>query len=212
MRRTMRTIAARPGVIAVAGLEFVVLLAVAGIGGWLGYNMPGSTPTWAAAAFAGIVGLVLAFGASKLLDSVMSALRALTRTSPSPAHESDTQATEEDLPSNAKALIDRLAEAARAGAAHEAALFCGKVDPAYNLLHKAERWVGIDGTSALFPLTDGAYLHYRKNDGGDRTIHEYTFVVQENENEPVPVTSMEQVRDLLEQHVNRELEEDQVSA
>ncbi|MER5696076.1 hypothetical protein ACWDBO_30050 [Streptomyces mirabilis] len=41
---------------------------------------------------------------------------------------------------------------------------------------------------------------------------EIPFVVPENEDEPVPVTSMEQMRDLPEQHVHHELEEDPASA
>ncbi|MEH0557464.1 hypothetical protein [Streptomyces sp. B21-101] len=220
MGKTMRTTAA----IALAGFENAVMLAAAGTGGLLGYKAPAlltdagvdgwpgsTTPTWAAFS-AGLIGLALAFGVSELLDSTMSSLRALTRTSTPPAYELDTQETDKDLPTNAEDLIDRLTEAAQAGGAHQAAMYSGKVDPAGNLLHKSKLWLGIDGTSALFPLTDGAYVHYLKNEDGNFAVHEYTFVVPGTEAEPVPVTSMDQVCDLLEQHVDHEVEEEPVSA
>ncbi|MCC9708204.1 hypothetical protein E4N62_24865 [Streptomyces sp. MNU76] len=220
MGKTMRTTAA----IALAGFENVVMLAAAGTGGVLGYNAPAlltdagvdgwpgsTTSTWAAFS-AGLIAIAFAFGVSELLDSFMSPLRALTRTSTSPAYGLGTQETDEDLPTDAEDLIDRLTEAARAGGAHDAAMYSGRVDPAGNLLHKAKLWVGIDGTSALFPLTDGAYVHYRKNEDGKFATHEYAFVVTGAEDEPVPVTSMDQVRDLLERHLNHEVKDEPVSA
>ena len=218
MSRTMRTAAA----ITLAGFENVVMLAAAGFGGVLGYNAPGlltaagvdgwpgtTTSTWAAFD-AGLIAIAFAFGVSELLDSFVSPLRALTRTSTSPAYGLGAQATDGDLPIDAEDLIDRLTEAARAGGAHEAAMYSGKIDPAGTLLHEAKLWVGIDGTSAQFPLIEGAYLHYRKDQDGRFAAHEYTFVVPDIE--PVPVTSMGQVRDLLEQHLNREVKDEPVSA
>ncbi|MGX1266937.1 hypothetical protein [Streptomyces phaeoluteigriseus] len=220
MGKTMRTTAA----IALAGFENVVMLAAAGAGGVLGYNAPAlltaagvdgwpgsTTSTWAGFS-AGLIAVAFAFGVSELLDSFMAPLRALTRTSPSPAYGLATQETDEDLPTDAEGLIDRLTEAARAGGAHEAALYSGRVDPAGKLLDKSKLWVGIDGTSALFPLTDGAYVQYRKNEDGKFATHEYAFVVPGTEDEPVPVTSMDQVRDLLVRQVNHQVEEEPVSA
>ncbi|MFF0094624.1 hypothetical protein ACFYSF_32360 [Streptomyces canus] len=220
MGKTMRTTAA----IAMAGFENLVMLAAAGTGGVLGYNAPallttagvdgwpGSTTSAWAAFCAGLTAIALAFGVSEILDDFMSRLRALTRTSTSPTSKVDTGMTDEELPTGAEDLMDRLVEAARAGGAHEAAVYSGNVDPARHLLHNTKLWVGIDGTSALFPLTDGAYVHYSKNEDGNFPIHEYTFVVPETEDEPVPVTSMDQVHVLLKQHLNREVEGEPVSA
>lgn len=212
MRTTMRTIATRAGAFVVESLEFIVMAAAAGLGGWVAYRAPGLPPAWAGAS-AGAFGLGLAVGVSELLDPVIAALRALTRTSTSPAALPYGLHPEkkEGLPGSTEDLMDRLAEAARSGAAHDAALFSGRVDPAGNLLDQSTLWTGIDGTSAQFPLADGAYLHYRKNDEGNFTVHEYTFVAPSTQDEPVPVTAMDQVRDLLEQHVNRQPEEEPVS-
>ncbi|TLS45721.1 hypothetical protein FE633_13215 [Streptomyces montanus] len=210
MAKTKRAIAA----IAVEGLDVVLLFTAAGLGGLVGSYLPG-LPSAVSGALTGAFGLALAFGAMELLDSFMGSLRALTRIPPSPsssAYGLNTKEKEEDLPSNTEDLIDRLSEAARDGAAHQAALFSGKVDPAANLLNNRKLWVGIDGTSALFSLADGAYLHYWKNNGGDFPTHEYTFVLTDTEDEPVPVTSMTQVRDLLEQQVNRQPEVEPVGA
>ncbi|WP_331732389.1 hypothetical protein [Streptomyces sp. NBC_00989] len=221
MGKTMRAIAA----IAVSGFEIVVVLTAAGTGGVLGYNAParlaaagfdgwpGNTTSISAPFYAGLIGLALALGVGELLNSVMPPLRALARTSPSLAYGPGTQQqTDEELPTGAEDLIDRLTDAARAGCAHEAALHSGKVDPAGNLLDQVKLWVSIDGTSAQFPLADGAYVQYRKNEDGKFATHEYTFVVPENEDEPVPVTSMGQVRDLMKQHLDREVEDEPVSA
>ncbi|MGP3950957.1 hypothetical protein [Streptomyces sp. 7N604] len=213
MFRTKRAAAAPAtpiGAIAVAGLECVILAAAAAIGGWTGANAPG-VPTGWAGALGGILGLGLAAGVMQLLDSFRASLRALTRTPSSAASERNVEELEETLPSNTQDVMDLLTEAAQAGAAHEAAWYSGKIDPAHGLLDKSKLWVGIDGTNAMFPLADGAYLHYRKSEGKHFPTHEYSFVAPATGAEPVPVTSMGQVRDLLEKHVTRELEDKPVA-
>jgi hypothetical protein len=208
MSKITRTGAARGGVIAVEGLEFILLAAVAGVGGWVAFNAPGLPPAWAGVS-AGVFGLGLAAGVNDLLDSFMASLRA--RTSPSPAAEPSMEEPDEALPSHPQDVMDLLAEAAQAGAAHEAAIYSLKVDPAGALLDKRGLWVGVDGSSALFRLADGAYVYYEKDESGSHPAHLYSFATPETGNEPVPVTSLEQVRDLLEQHVTRELKDEPVA-
>ncbi|MGP4089383.1 hypothetical protein [Streptomyces sp. KR55] len=180
----------------------------------MGSYVPG-LPSAVSSALTGAFGLALAFGVMELLDSFIG-LTPCAHAHPVPPSSSayglNMEETEEDLPSSTEDLIDRLSEAALDGAAHQAALLSGKVDPAHNLLNNRKLWVGIDGTSALFPLAEGPHLHYRKNDGEGFATHDYTFVVTDTEDEPVPVTSMAQVRDLLEQHVNRQPEVEPVGA
>ncbi|WP_128380335.1 hypothetical protein [Streptomyces cavernae] len=209
MSKITRTGAARGGAVAVEGLEFILLAAVAGVGGWVAFNAPGLPPAWAGVS-AGVFGLGLAAGVNDLLDSFMASLRA--RTSPSPATPASEQSAEEPtLPSNTDDVLELLTEAAAAGAAYQAAMYSGKVDPAHALLHKTELWVGVDGTSALFRLADGAYVYYEKDESGSHPAHLYSFATPETGHEPVPVTSLEQVRDLLEQHVTRELKGEPVA-
>ncbi|KMS74230.1 hypothetical protein ACM01_15040 [Streptomyces viridochromogenes] len=212
MGKTTRSIPARLGAIAVEALDGLAMFAAAGVGGWVVFYVP-DTPTPEIAVSAGVFGLAFALGVHEALDSFMSSLRALTRTSPSPSAPSGgphTQEQEEGLPTNAEELMDRLSEAARAGAAREAARYSGKVDPAGSLLDKPRLWVGVDGTSAVFPLVDGAYLLYRQVEGKNFPTHEYAFVT-EAEDEPVRVTSLEQVRDLVQQHITCEQEEKPVA-
>ncbi|WP_086797012.1 hypothetical protein [Streptomyces caniscabiei] len=211
MSKITRTGAARGGAIAVEGLEFILLAAVAGVGGWVAFHAPGLPPAWAGVA-AGVFGLGLAAGVNDLLDSFMASLRARIRTSPSPAAPSEQSAEESTLPSNTDEVLELLTEAAAAGAAHQAAMYAGKVDPAHALLHKTELWVGVDGTSAMFRLAEGAYVFYEKDESRTHPTHLYSFIVPETGNEPVPVTSLEQVRDLLEQHIARELKDEPVAA
>ncbi|MDW8478433.1 hypothetical protein R3L02_42570 [Streptomyces scabiei] len=212
MSKITRPGAASGGAIAVEGLEFILLAVVAGIGGWIGSTTPGLSPAWAGVS-AGIFGLGLAAGANDILASFMASLRARTRTSPSPAAPASEQSEEKTtLPSNTDDVLELLTEAAAAGAAHQAAMYSGKLDPAHALLDRTELWVGVDGTSALFRLADGAYVYYEKDESGSHPSHLYSFVVPETGNEPVPVTSLEQVRDLLEQHATRELKDEPVAA
>jgi hypothetical protein len=212
MSKLTRTGAARGGVIAVEGLEFILLAVVAGVGGWVGFNAPGLSPAWAGVS-AGVFGLGLAAGVNDLLDSFMASLRARTRTSPSPAMPTSEQSTEKaTLPGDTDDVLDLLTEAAEAGAAHQAAMYSGKIDPARALLNQTELWVGVNGTSAMFRLADGAYVYYEKDESEGHPTHLYSFIIPETGNEPVPVTSLEQVRDLLEQHVTREMKDEPVAA
>jgi hypothetical protein len=212
MSKITRTGTARGGASAVEGLEFILLAAVAGVGGWVAFNAPGIPPAWAGVA-AGVFGLGLAAGVNDLLDSFVASLRARTRTSPSPAAPGSEQSAEEaTLPSNTDDVLELLTEAAAAGAAHQAAMYAGKLDPAHVLLDKTDLWVGVDGTSAMFRLAEGAYVYYEKDESGTHPAHLYSFIVPETGNEPVPVTSLEQVRDLLEQHITRELKDEPVAA
>lgn len=205
MRKKLCTNAARPGVVAVEGLSVVTMLVGAAAGGWLVYQVPGMHSS-ATAATAGVFGLFLALGVQDFLESFLGSLRALTRTPSSPADELTTEEKKE-LPSNADDVLELLAEAARSGAAHQAAVYSGKVDPAQTLLDKPELWIGVDGTTALFRLADGAYVYYEVDESGKYPKHEYSFVAPETGDAPVPVTSMEQVRDLMAQYVSRERED-----
>ncbi|MCQ8833771.1 hypothetical protein [Streptomyces malaysiensis] len=214
MSRTKQALAAAAtpiGAIAVAGLEVVIPAAAACTGGWVGSNAPGLPSGWAGA-LGGALGLGLAAGVMQLLNSFKASLRALNRTSNSPATELSLEEPEEALPSHPQDVMDLLTQAAQAGAAHEAAFHSRKVDPAGALLDKKELWVGVDGTSAMFHLADGAYVYYEKDDSGKHPRHEYSFVAPATRTESVPVTSMDQVRDLLEQHVTRELKDEPVAA
>lgn len=213
MSRTQQALAAaatRTGAIAAVSLEFVILAAAACTGGWAGSNAPGVPSGWAGA-LAGGLGLGLAVAAMQMLDSFRASLRALTRTSSSPAPERNVDEPEEALPSNTQDVLDLLDEAARAGAAHEAALYSGKIDPAHTLLERTKLWMGVDGTSAMFRLAEGAYVYYEKVEGGKHPAHEYSFIAPATGDEPVPVTSLEQVRDLLKQHLARELKDGPVA-
>lgn len=208
-KQAAAAVATPMGAITVAGLELVIL-AAACAGGWLGSNAPGVPSGWAGALGGGLA-LGLAAGVKQLLNSFKASLHELTRTSYSPAAERGMEEPDEALPSHPQDVMDLLAEAAQAGAAHEAAFYSLKVDPAGALLDKRGLWVGVDGTSALFRLADGAYVYYEKDVSGKHPRHEYSFVAPETGNEPVPVTSMEQVRDLLEQHLARDLEDEPVA-
>ncbi|GHE34137.1 hypothetical protein [Streptomyces capitiformicae] len=209
-KQAAAAIATPMGAIAVAGLELVILAAAACTGGWVGSNAPGVPSGWAGALGGGL-GLGLAAGVMQLLSTFKASLRELTRTSYSPAAERSMEEPAESLPSHPEDVMDLLTDAAQAGAAHEAAFYSGKVDPAGALLGKRGLWVGVDGTSAMFHLADGAYVYYEKDDSGKHPRHEYSFVAPATRTEPVPVTSMEQVRDLLEQHVTRELKDEPVA-
>ncbi len=209
-KQAAEAVATPMGAITVAGLELVILVVAACTGGWVGSNAPGVPSGWAGALGGGL-GLGLAAGVMQLFNSFKASLRELTRTSYSPADERSMEDPEEALPSHPQDVMDLLDEAAQAGAVYEAALYSGKVDPAGALLDKRGLWMGVDGTSALFRLADGAYVYYEKDESGKHPAHAYSFVVPETGNEPVPVTSMEQVRDLLEQHLARELKDEPVA-
>ncbi|MET7693908.1 hypothetical protein ABZT06_39085 [Streptomyces sp. NPDC005483] len=209
-KRVASAAAAHIGAIAVAGLEFVLLAAAACTGGWVGSNAPGVPSGWAGALGGGL-GLGLAAGVMQILDSFRASVRALTRAKSSTASERNLEEPEDALPSNTQDVIDLLTEGARAGAANQAAFYSGKVDPAHALLDNENLWMGVDGTSAMFRLADGAYVYYEKDESGKHPIHQYSFVAPATGAVPVPVTSLEQVRDLLEQHVSRELKDTPVA-
>jgi hypothetical protein len=54
-------------------------------------------------------------------------------------------------------------------------------------------------------------VYYEKDDSGKHPRHKFSFVTPETGKAPVPVRSLEQVRDLLEQHLARELKDELVA-
>ncbi|MEU0031721.1 hypothetical protein [Streptomyces sp. NPDC006335] len=207
-KRAAATAAAYIGAITVTGLEFVIVAAAACTGGWVGATAPGVPTAWAGA-LAGCLGLGLAVAGMQMIDSFRASVRAFARASSSaPMHVPDApKDAEGSLPSTPEGIIERLNQAARADAAKQAAQNSYGLDHARDLLHNADQWIGFEDNTAWFPLADGAYVQYSNKDDAGFTVHTYTFVVPEADAEPVTLTSMAQLRDLVKQHVNREPQE-----
>ncbi|MEU9413572.1 hypothetical protein AB0E08_48880 [Streptomyces sp. NPDC048281] len=199
------TKAARFGAVAVEGLDAVIGLTAAGLGGWAGTNIPGPPAMWSGM-IAGVLGLALALGVMELIDSFLTSLRALTRTTPSPAISTySAEVMSAALPNNPtpEELAERLAEAARADVVHEAADQSWRIDHARTLLNNPKRWVGFEDNTALFSLVDSAYVRYTADDG----TPVYAFVAPVTGGEPIPLKTMAQLLELTQQYLKDESEE-----
>ncbi len=205
LREALLTAMERRSAVAVEGIDAVIGLTAADLGGWAGTNIPGLPAVWSGA-LAGVLGLALAFGVMELFDSFLSSLRALTRTTP-PAATSTYSAKDmsEALPNNPtpQELAERLAEAARADVAHEAAGQSWRIDHARTLLNNPKRWVGFEDNTALFPIIDSAYVRYTTDNG----TPVYEFVAPVTGGEPIPLKTMAQLLELTQQYLKDESEE-----
>jgi hypothetical protein len=117
----------------------------------------------------------------------------------------DPDDAETALPDSPEDAVARVAEAACADAASHAAADSYRIDHGRVLLYKADRWQGFEDGTARFYLAPGAQLRYWRDtkDGGAYPRVEYTFVSSDAD-DPIEITSMRQLRELLEVHANPE--------
>jgi hypothetical protein len=179
------------------GLSCLLTLVAAALGGLLGFYAThvalGASSLWGAV-IAGVAGLVVGAGADSLIvDPVLRPLFRLTSTAGTSSTATGVASGSSDN------VLDRLAQVVRADAAQAAMNASWRLDRGHELLNNdAAAWQGAADGTATFDLGNGAHLKYADSDGQPT----FTFAT-ENSDASVIVTSALQLRELVQQHVDR---------